>query len=180
MELIDLFSGFDLDNVKDSDLKTIAKGLTVTIIRSPLEKKCPADLNTARAIVSETMNKYLHDIINGGVFTKAKMISTVTFNIPRGKDLTAEWTDIDVKPMVALVSDMHIHHMKEEDYKEIADEFARLAVMTGKFPELFDSTLSQNQAMMSDCASKIYTALKMALKEKDFLMEQASESAQKH
>ena len=176
MELLDLFSGFDLDHVKDSDLKTIAKGLAVTVVRSPLEHKHPADISQAYAAVSDTMNSYLHSIINGNIFTKAKMISTVTVNIARAGDLTVEKADIDVMPMLKIVENMHIHHLSEPEYKQIADEFARIIVMTGIFPENFDSALSKKKALISDAASKIYTALQMALKEKDFLIEQASGS----
>lgn len=173
MEILELFSGFDLNNVKDSDLQTVAKGLAVTLVTKPLKEESPADLNQAAVLVSNTLNRYLHKVIEGNALTKAGMIATVTMNLRKAPKEQLKIVSLDTAPMLELVSDMHIHHLQPADYQAISDEFARLVTETGEFPILFHPGALAEDAICTDTANKIYTALKMALNDKDALLEKA-------
>jgi len=172
MELIDLISGFDLNKLKDSDLKKVSRGVAMMLVTRPVLDASAKDTSVAKSVISQKMNACMHQIIDGNILSKIKMIAEVRKNMKAVPDHTqTNFTDVDVRPMLAVTKDMHIHHMHEEDYQKIADEFSRLA-MEG-LPLSSDNPLSDLTANASD---KIYTAIKLALNEKDTLIKMAQES----
>ncbi len=171
MELIDLISGFDLNKLKDEDLKKVSQGVALMLVTEPALK----NPSIAETMISRQMNQCMHQIINGNIIEKIKMVAAVRKYMKAVPENTkTNYTDVDVKPMLQVTKDMHIHHMKEEDYQKIADEFARLAM------EGIPLSSSDSYAdITSNASDKIYTAIKLALNEKDALIKMAEESKKK-
>lgn len=177
MELIDLFKGFDLNKLKDKDLKGVAAGIGYMLITEPVISKGIKDPSQAEALISEESMKWMKKIIGGNILDKAKMVAAVYKNMkkaPAGTDPVI--VDVDVEPMIRTVENMHIHNMSDEDYHKIGDELARLAVRTGNFKDILSRPAVSETALTTDAASKIFTAMKIALQQKDVLIQQAEES----
>ena len=187
MEIIDLLSGFDLDHLKDKDLRSLSRGLAVTFVRRPLQKhtgSVPGADEMKESSVQEFI-RYLKKAILGNVFDKAAMVASVTKNIVSSKSMPdPQEVPLDPSGIVEIGSSMHFHHMSEEDFRTLASSAADLLLDGGPLymleehgMKLDDSTL---KTVTATAADRIYTGLKMALAEKDALLEAADDSKKRH
>ena len=190
MEIIDLLSGFDLDHLKDKDLQNLAKGLAVTFIEKPLntfdgtvpDESSESQMMTA---VSAAFIKYMKKALEGGVFDKISMVASVTKNIAAGKSLRdCSDTPLDPSGFVKLVEAKHLHALSENDYHEISMSLSHLLLDEGPLSMMKEHHIRLEahslKTVTVSAADRIYTGLKMALAEKDSLIQAAEESKQRH
>ncbi len=181
MELIDLLSGFDLSKISDKNIQMIARGLTAALILEPV-KDMRFSAETVPAMkqrVSDACVSYMKKAITGGLFDKIALAASIKKKAGKPENFPApKLIQVDTKPLVQMTSAMHVHHMKESDYRAIGDEIARIAFGTGKSAELLENTLTvyERDLVEEDVLSKIYTGLQLALNEKDTLVRMAEES----
>lgn len=191
MELIDLLGELHLDRVNDRTLQKAACGLAFDLLLDPLEKELrtntvldPAEKERLSVLLRESIIAALKTVVEGNMFTKIKAALNVKKKADRNTGLpAAELTDIEIQPLLDDADRMHIHHMSEEDYRILADHIIRIFLGSGSAAELFDwNTVYSDQAkytLQTDAVNKVYTGLKTALHNQDFLIERAEESKQR-